>query len=204
MYNSLHSLYLFYSTPYTFYTPYIPCIHTSSIPCMIAISAYWTGYSGVQRYTVAYSSVSSAFSALCTTSELFLLLSHLLLSITALPKDCCLPDIAVTVSIRSDQQCCESSPSIPRYLHCSLLPMYNPLSPPSHPSLSCLCLLVSSFGSELLGVMVDEQRQALCVALLAGDVCWGKTCIRSLVQLGAVVDEQRKALCVATIAGDVC
>ena len=47
---------------------------------------------------------------------------------------------------------CESSPSIPRYLHCSLLPTPHtplPLSlPPTHPSLPRLCL-VSSFGPEL-------------------------------------------------------
>ena len=90
------------STPYTPYTPLFHT-HTSTIPCMIAISAYMAGYSGVQRYTVVYSSVSSAFSALCTTSELCLLLSHLLLPITALPKDWCLPDIAVTISLRSEQ-----------------------------------------------------------------------------------------------------
>ena len=25
--------------------------------------------------------------------------------------------------------------------------------------------------------VIDEQRQALCVALLAGNICWGSTCI---------------------------
>ena len=39
--------------------------------------------------------------------------------------------------------------------------------------------------------VIDEQRQAICVAVLAGHICWGNTCIRGIVQLGAVVDEQR-------------
>ena len=51
--------------------------------------------------------------------------------------------------------------------------------------------------------VIDEQRQALCVALLAGNICWGKTFIIGLVQLGAVVDEQRQALCVAILAAGV-
>ena len=42
--------------------------------------------------------------------------------------------------------------------------------------------------------VIDEQRQALCVALLAANICWGQTCIIGLVQLGAVVDEQRPNL----------
>ena len=41
-------------------------MHTSTIPCMIAISAYMTGYSGVQRYTAnivvycVYSTINKA------------------------------------------------------------------------------------------------------------------------------------------------
>jgi hypothetical protein len=151
---------------------------------------------------------TSAFSALCTTSELFLQLSHLLLpttplppstnllllphlllpttalsystnllllshllltyyssptfyySTTALPKDWCLPNITVTVSIRSDQQCCESSPSIPRYLHYSVLPMYSPL--PLLPSLlpsTHLCLVSASSSRHL---DLNSLQSSLC------------------------------------------
>ena len=52
--------------------------------------------------------------------------------------------------------------------------------------------------------VVDEQRQAFCVAILAGHICWGSTFIIGLVQLGAVVDEQRQALCVAILTGNIC
>ena len=52
--------------------------------------------------------------------------------------------------------------------------------------------------------MIDEQRQALCVAILAGNKYCGNTSIIGLVQLGAVVDEQRQALCVALLAGNIC
>jgi hypothetical protein len=50
----------------------------------------------------------------------------------------------------------------------------------------------------------DEQRQAFCVAKLAGLKRWGKTCVIGLVQLGAVVNEQGQAFCVAILAGNIC
>ena len=59
-------------------------------------------------------------------------------------------------------------------------------------------------GLVQLGAVVDEQRQAFCVAILAGSICWGTTFIRSLVQLGAVIDEQRQAFCVAIAACNMC
>ena len=52
--------------------------------------------------------------------------------------------------------------------------------------------------------VIDEQRQALCVAHLAGNICWGTTYIIGLVQLGTMIDEQRQALCVAILAGNIC
>ena len=52
--------------------------------------------------------------------------------------------------------------------------------------------------------MIDEQRQALCVTILAGSIYWGSTCIIDRVQLGAVVDEQGQALTVAIRAGNRC
>ena len=49
--------------------------------------------------------------------------------------------------------------------------------------------------------VIDEQRQAFCVVILAGHICWGSTIIIGLVELGAVVDEQRQV--VALLAGNI-